>query len=605
MLKHMKKHSAGKISALLLALLLCVSSTLLPGLSLKASAAAMPTSLGLVEHGIRAYNEGWKYEYGGKRVGYTDCAGLIYVYYNLLGLSCPGGATSQGIGASLYHGDIKAEGMPRIHGLLLTQPEIYGDPYDGEYGHIGIYTGNGYVVENTSPGSDMHWKAVTAPGKRWNAWHVFDNGTRYPVNGWYALNGAMYHYTNGQYDVNGTFDGYTVGADGIATQNGAPIPVSTPGLTNQGYVSASVIADYLRATGLYDGRDDSTWDIIGGGNGDVGGGGTTDPSYNGSITANEVRLRSEPTLSSSTLNWLYRGDKVSVLSEVNGDAVNGSTKWYKVETPLGQLGYVFSSYVSYSGTPATPSPVQPSAPSVSYASGIVSMTAEEGCDIYYTTDGSTPGTGSLRYDSSFDHGSTPLTYRAVAVKDGLSSSVTLLSVMSNGSAFTDLNTGDWFFSEMDIAVSMGIFKGNGNGTLTPNNNITRGEFVKALANMVNADLSGYEASSFSDVPSGEFFSAPVAWAVDKGYIHGYSDNTFRPWSNITREEMCQIIANFKDLSYSGGESLFVDDNRISDWASDAVYACKENDIVNGTNNVFNPQNSSKRCEVAAVLARCA
>lgn len=58
----------------------------------------------------------------------------------------------------------------------------------------------------------------------------------------------------------------------------------------------------------------------------------------------------------------------------------------------------------------------------------VELTAESGCDIYYTTDGSKPTKDSTRYDGAITVTGTPgedttTTIRAIAVKDGLSSEI--------------------------------------------------------------------------------------------------------------------------------------------------------------------------------------
>ena len=62
----------------------------------------------------------------------------------------------------------------------------------------------------------------------------------------------------------------------------------------------------------------------------------------GVVTASSLRLRSEPTLSSSTLTYLKKGTEVSVLEQLDG--------WFKVECD-GVTGYVSADYLNY--TPAT------------------------------------------------------------------------------------------------------------------------------------------------------------------------------------------------------------------------------------------------------------
>lgn len=85
------------------------------------------------------------------------------------------------------------------------------------------------------------------------------------------------------------------------------------------------------------------------------------------------------------------------------------------------------------------------APVVSCADNTVTITAEEGATIYYTTDGSVPTTASTEYTAPFAITETT-TVNAIAVKDGESSSVTTYSAIYWGEydgfeAFAAVGTG--------------------------------------------------------------------------------------------------------------------------------------------------------------------
>ena len=49
------------------------------------------------------------------------------------------------------------------------------------------------------------------------------------------------------------------------------------------------------------------------------------------------------------------------------------------------------------------------------------------------------------------------------------------------------------------------------------------------------------------------------------------------------------------------EDLFDDDSLIADYAKDSVYALKENGIINGYDNSFNPVNNLTRAEAAVLI----
>ena len=326
-------------------LALVVLATVFTTLRLPAQAAGAPTSLGLAEHGLMAYRDNWQYVYGGKGADTdgdglreSDCAGLIYAYFSDQGAlgNCQGGVSSQVRVNCVFSGDLdELYGIPRIHGLVVTVPNYNGDT---TYSHIGIYLGNNMAADNSDYGTNMRYGPVVDGGRGWTAWHVFDNGLVYPSNGWYEFDGALYHYSNCQYDVDTVVDGITIGSDGIAlAADGSqlvPGAEGSPALSSE-YVSATTVADALRSLG-YDGED-NTQDIVDGGD-DV----PSDSEFNGLVTGNGVRLRSEPTTSSDTVATLYRDTQVKVMETVTGQEITAegitSDQWYQVETASGSIG---------------------------------------------------------------------------------------------------------------------------------------------------------------------------------------------------------------------------------------------------------------------------
>lgn len=591
--KHMAKPSR---KPLCLVLALAVLLSTLTAWSFSARAAGTPTSLGLAEHGLMAFRDGWQYTYGAKGddtdgdgVRESDCAGLIYSYYKDLGAigNCQGGASSQVRVNCVFSGDIdELNGIPRIHGLLLTMPNE-GEP-QYPYGHVGIYVGNNTAADNSDSYTDMRLEAVVGSGRNWTAWHVMDNGTLYPSNGWYLFDGALFHYSNCQYEVGTTVDGIVLGEDGIALDaSGQPLDPHSPEAPalSEEYVSASTVAEVLSALG-YDGEDNSQ-DIV-----------ANDPDdpYNGWITGNGVYLRAEPTTQSATVTTLYQNAPVQILETVTGQLVeaNGqkNDQWYHVVTRYGAEGYVTAIYVAQESNLASPT--------FSVEDGYLIMTAGEGCEIRYTTDGTQPTGESALYEGPV---STSGTYRAVAVQDGQTSPVATIT-FAGGSLFTDFTSEDWYFSHIDQVVALGLFNGRGN-EFDATTNITRGEFAAALANLAGIDTAAYAGtSSFTDVDASDWYLGAVNWVSAQGYMSGMGDGTFGADSPINREQICVALANYANLSYRGSAAAFQDDSSISSWAKDAVYACRELGIVSGMGDgTFAPKDNAQRAHACSIILK--
>ncbi len=598
MIRTLSKRNGRRLLCFLLTLILLVCAAFTVGQS--AFAATTPTSLGLAAHGIKAHRDGWKYQYGGKgqTVGDTrvsDCAGLLYAYFSDTGSlgNCQGGATGQVKNNCVFSNDI-SEGIPNIHGLALTMPD-HIEPSTGIYGHIGIYLGNNEAADNSDSTYNMLRKPVVGSGREWTAWHVFDNGMKYPVEGWYALDGKMVHYTDYEYDVSTTIDGYTIGSDGYAYNSDGSFAAVNTSLLSDRYVPASQVVNHLK--GKYSGKD-STYEII------YGGTSSEDPpqlGYNGKITGDGVNLRKEASTKSAVVTTLSLNTQINILREVVGEVITAkgvsSSKWYEATAPGGNRGYVSALYASHVST----------APTITCKDGYVTISTEyTGGTIYFTTDNTAPDEKSELYAGPL-YNMTGYTYRAVVIQGNLKSDEAMATVLSNGSVFTDFTSANWYFGVVDKAVSAGIFNGNGNGTFTPGKNITRAQFVMALANLDGVELSSIDGNgtSFRDINSlSKTMKQAVAWAYAKGYVTGVSPTAFHPDASITREQMCSIIARYADLEKEEAPVLFADDSRISGWAKDAVYACRKADLIDGVgNNKFSPKGTAIRAEACAVMVR--
>ena len=109
-----------------------------------------------------------------------------------------------------------------------------------------------------------------------------------------------------------------------------------------------------------------------------------------------------------------------------------------------------------------------------------------------------------------------------------------LSVMLPTAAFAATDTqGHWAGSVLAKWESQALISGYEDGTIRPDHEISRAEFV-ALVNRV----AGYQAAGstvkFGDVKTGDWYAGQVAIAVNEGYIGGFEDNTFRPNDSVTR-----------------------------------------------------------------------
>lgn len=172
--------------------------------------------------------------------------------------------------------------------------------------------------------------------------------------------------------------------------------------------------------------------------------------------------------------------------------------------------------------------------------------------------------------------------------------------------YSDVRYGAWYYDAVKYVTQRGLFEGTGSGMFLPDAPMTRAMLVVLLAKTVDADLSGYTYSPYTDVPIGSWYGKAAAWAALNGVTGYISGQSFNPERNATREEMALMIYNY--LLMSGKEpsgestSLFRDDNIISRWARAAVYNLKGSGIIQGDERGrFNPQSPITRAETAQLF----
>ncbi|MEC0241424.1 S-layer homology domain-containing protein, partial [Paenibacillus dokdonensis] len=165
----------------------------------------------------------------------------------------------------------------------------------------------------------------------------------------------------------------------------------------------------------------------------------------------------------------------------------------------------------------------------------------------------------------------------------------------------DIN-GHWAAKQLQEWVDKGDLNGYGDGSVKPNQSITRAEFISLVNRMF-----GYKdiaQISFTDLPAENWAYADIAKAVSAGYIQGYENNTIRPSANVTRQEAASMISKVLDLQAGQPDSLnqYKDAKQIAAWSKDSVSAVISKNIMHGyTDGTFSPQKNLTRAEAVVLL----
>ncbi len=170
------------------------------------------------------------------------------------------------------------------------------------------------------------------------------------------------------------------------------------------------------------------------------------------------------------------------------------------------------------------------------------------------------------------------------------------------SNFSDIEN-HWAKSEIESWIEKGLIEGYSDGTFRPDNNITRAEFMT----LINRAF-GYikeDTVGFSDVSSDDWFYSEVAKAKAAGYISGYPDGTMKPNNPISRQEVASIIVRMLGLEENTkAAENFVDYGKIPAWSRGYVGAVSVVNIMKGyPDGTFKAEDFIKRAEAVIALGK--
>ena len=178
-----------------------------------------------------------------------------------------------------------------------------------------------------------------------------------------------------------------------------------------------------------------------------------------------------------------------------------------------------------------------------------------------------------------------------------------MSVPAFALEYSDVPRDHWAYSEIQKAGEIGFMSGMGDGTFGLGQNVTRAQFVSMLVRMFGWSAS--EGTGFSDVAPGDWYYSDVLTASDMGVLDT-TEAYFRPNDNITREEMAVMI--IKALGYGElAEEIANDGVPFSDVTENKGYIslAYEFGIISGRGgSIFDPNGTALREDAAAMMVRC-
>ena len=190
---------------------------------------------------------------------------------------------------------------------------------------------------------------------------------------------------------------------------------------------------------------------------------------------------------------------------------------------------------------------------------------------YYSRDSVKP-TGTVKLNTSsriaFLNGYADGTFRPEANMTRAEAVVMLYrlsdveNVSNTGDIFIDVPYNMWCAGEINAFANAGII--DVTSYFHPNQYITRAEFVEMLYRLMGSPSYSRGTLRFSDV-TGATNEDAIYYAVSRGWVNGYADGTFRPFSYIARSEVAALMTRLLNRT-SGGSGVSYKDVPYTYWA---------------------------------------
>ncbi len=159
----------------------------------------------------------------------------------------------------------------------------------------------------------------------------------------------------------------------------------------------------------------------------------------------------------------------------------------------------------------------------------------------------------------------------------------------------------WAAQVVQAAVEKGWLAGYADGTFRPQEPISRAEFTALLLRAMEWPEDSLAQAPFTDTAD-KWYKNAAAAAYERGLVKG-SGNAFAGEAHLTREELAAMLCRVQGLAESDTPAALADWAAISPWAVGAVQTAYAQGLLVGDGAYFYPQGAVTREMAACAVFR--
>ncbi len=180
------------------------------------------------------------------------------------------------------------------------------------------------------------------------------------------------------------------------------------------------------------------------------------------------------------------------------------------------------------------------------------------------------------------------------------------SVNTEIAKFADAKDASWASAAIAALSRNGVVKGYEDGTIRPNETITRDEFVTLLVKAFEITTKSDAVNYYKDIPAGSWQIPYVAAATEAGIVNGMEALTFGAGKEVSRQDMATMIykaaVKFNVTLPQEKMVAFNDAENISGYAIEAVNRLAAAGVVSGMgDDVFAPGQVATRAQAFQMI----
>jgi murein DD-endopeptidase MepM/ murein hydrolase activator NlpD len=177
------------------------------------------------------------------------------------------------------------------------------------------------------------------------------------------------------------------------------------------------------------------------------------------------------------------------------------------------------------------------------------------------------------------------------------------SEMMQAASFTDVEISDDSYVAINFLKNNEIVRGYPDGTFKPGNPVSRVEALKFIYEGLNKEVKTSVVLEFADTDSKAWYARYIAAAQKEQVVKGYPGNLFKPANSVTKAEFVKMLvqaAGYNGENYQPLKENFADVKK-GDWYYGYVGLAKDKNLLDTSSNLFHPNQSMTRAEVAQIL----